>query len=43
MQRKAPTVNEVYNLPHLCVRMNTLHYLNAEVDSVEKKLRFGFQ
>lgn len=43
MQRKAPTVNEVYNLPHVCVRMNTLHYLNAEVDSVEKKLRFGFQ
>ena len=41
--RKAPNSNEVYNLPHLCVRMNTLHYLNAEADSVEKKIRYGFQ
>lgn len=43
VQRKGPNSNEVYNLPHICVRMNTLHHLNTEIDGVEKKIRFGWQ
>jgi hypothetical protein len=42
-QRKMPASNEAYNLPHLCVRINTLHYILSELDLVEKKIRFGWQ
>lgn len=32
-----------FSLPYLCVRINTLDHINAELEFVEKKIRFGWQ
>ncbi|XP_024401007.1 protein unc-13 homolog [Physcomitrium patens] len=41
--KKEPSSAAVYDLPHICLRMNTLHHLLVEVDFIEKKIRTGWR
>ena len=35
--------NLTYNMPYMCVRINTLEYINSQLPFLEKKIQYGWK